>query len=78
VSTSFGAKTHQIVLFSVDIKSYFTTPNLYAIYCPLHLITDGTKKFPTDENNNIIRKALQKTVAAPQLIQQTIDHNISE
>jgi hypothetical protein len=37
-----------------------------------------TEKFPTDEDNYIIGKALHKTVAVPQLIQQTIRHHILE
>jgi hypothetical protein len=36
------------------------------------------KNFPTDENNDIIGKALHKTVAVPQPIQQTIGHHIPE
>jgi hypothetical protein len=43
---------------------------------PLHSIIDGTEKLLTDENNYIIGKALHKTVAVPQPIQQTIGHHI--
>jgi hypothetical protein len=38
----------------------------------------GTKKFPTDENNYIIGKALLKAVAVHQPIQQTIGHHNPE
>jgi hypothetical protein len=44
----------------------------------LHQITDGTEKYPTDENDYIIGKALHELIAVPQPIQQTIILHIPE
>jgi hypothetical protein len=81
VSKSFGAKKPSKFPFfvknTIDVLSVLTfstiLPNQF-----LTQITDGTEKFPTDENNYIIGTALHKTIAVPQLIQQTIPHHILE